>query len=123
MVFFFAAFPENLGDDETGPQPEVAKPDRAQCLECAFGKLLASGGVQQGEQAQVVEVITEAQSVSTSTLHTRATIYRCGALGCEHAMMTITDVALPILPDDPDEIHLQHLPGSTTCVIPEEDLE
>jgi hypothetical protein len=100
------------------PHIETEEPDRAQCLECAFTKLLISGGVQTAENEQAADVIGKAQNISTSILRTRATIYRCGALGCEYAIMTITDINQSVLPEDPKDIQVKPVPGSLDCILP-----
>lgn len=116
----FRMLPDGLGEVASEPQPEATGPDRDQCLECAFGKLLASSGIQTAERERVATVITEGQSVSTATLNTRATIYRCGALGCDHAMMAITAVEQPMLPDDPKDIQMHAVIGSSDCILPKD---
>jgi hypothetical protein len=118
---FFRQLPDGLGKGASEPQPEAMGPNRDQCLECAFGKLLASSGIQTAEREEVTAVITEGQNVTTATLHTRATIYRCGALGCDHAMMAVTGVEQPILPDDPKDIQMYTIPGSPDCALPKDD--
>jgi len=117
---FFRMLPDGHGEATNQPKPEAVVPDRSHCLECAFGKLLVSGGVQTAELDQARGVIAEGQSVSTASMYTRATIYRCGALGCDHAVMAVTEVSQPPLPDNPDEIKLLAVPGSSNCALPED---
>jgi hypothetical protein len=116
----FRSLPEGLGTAAEIPGPEPTEPIRDQCLRCALATLLAHGGVETSECERVRGVINKAQSVSTSTLHTRATIYHCGAIGCEHTMMTITGVETSVLPDNPNDMQLHAVPGSTDCVLPKE---
>lgn len=117
---FFRMLPDGLGESVKGPQPEVQEPDRDHCLECAFGKLLTRSGVQVAERDRFAAIVAEGQSVTTTALHTRATIYRCGMLGCDHALMAVTGIERPTLPDDPKDIQIYAVPGSSDCVLPED---
>lgn len=117
---YFRKVPGGFVEAASDRQPEAIGPDRDQCLKCAFGKLLTNSGIQTAEQDQAVAVIEEAQNVTTATLHTRATIYRCGALGCDHAMMAVTGVEQPMLPDDSKDIQMYAVPGSPDCALPKD---
>lgn len=120
MIYVFRMLPDGLGKAESGPQPEIQEPDRDHCLECAFGKLLASSGIQTSERDRFAAIVAEGQAVTTTALHTRATIYRCGVIGCDHALMAVTGVEQPALPDSPKDIQMHAVPGSSECILPED---
>lgn len=117
---FFEVPPEDLDVTAFTTEPASAESDRSQCLECAFATLLAQSGVEIGEREDARTVIAAGQSVMTTSERFRATIYRCGTLGCDRAMMTVTEVSKPTLPKRQSDIEIYTVPGSADCALPKD---
>ena len=117
---FFEVPSEDLGTTAFTTEPASAGPDRSQCLECAFATMLTQSGVEIGEREDARTVIAAGQSVMTTSERFRATVYRCGALGCDRAMMTVTEISEPTLPKCPSDIEMHAFPGSAACALPKD---
>ena len=104
---------------------ETATADEAptpcdKCLQRAFGTLaLRTAG---GSPDAAMQTIGDAQETWTSSGRTRATIYRCVVEHCSHAVLSFTPVDAPSVPD-PANLHVEHLPGTTGCILPAEEPE
>jgi hypothetical protein len=69
--------------------------------------------------SDALETIQAAEETWTYNARTRATIYRCKADACGHAILSFTVAGAPTVPD-PSNLHLEQLPGAQDCGLPPE---
>lgn len=112
---------ESAGSD-AGPAVESDSPQEidarcAQCVQRAFGILAMGEDAPTGALTNAMNTIQSAEETWTYTARTRATIYRCKASECSHAILTFTMFGTPTIPEARD-LHLEPLPGTCDCVLP-----
>lgn len=115
--------PEGISSDAgavvTDEVTEAVDPRGALCLNRAFGVVALGTEAPKGELSDALVTIQSAQETWTATARARATIYRCKAEACSHAILSFTTVGAPTVPD-PSNLYLEPLPGTQDCVLPPE---
>ena len=115
--------PEGVGGGSANPAvvnetgAEDVDPQCALCLDRAFGVIALGEGASTGALADAIGTIGGAQELYTITARTRATIYRCKAADCSHAVLSFTVTGAPTI-TDASSLHLEPLPGTSGCTLP-----
>lgn len=119
-------YPEGSGSD-AGPvvesdSDEATDDQCALCLQRAFGTIALGEKAPTGTLANALATLQGADKMSSYSARTRATIYRCIAADCSHAVLSFTVASEPIIPDS-TSLHIEPLPGTPDCPLPPEKME
>lgn len=88
------------------------------CVDRAFGVVALGHQEAPATFNDAATVLGDAETTSTYSVTTRATIYRCKAVDCARALIAFTSLGADRIPLNPADLHVEALPGTPDCANP-----